>query len=107
MNTYRIIPWSKWVGTLAVVLAILAWTPVLPTQAAAPLIGEQLPTVSSTDAIDSVSPGAVEDTLRACLTRIPKNASIGQRMVAESSCERDEMERRPIETVPGAEYASQ
>ncbi|MEP7151871.1 MAG: hypothetical protein ABI856_09195 [Nitrospira sp.] len=57
--------------------------------------------------IDRVALGAVEDTLKACLARIPKNGSIGQRMVAEASCERDEMERRPIETVPGADYASQ
>ena len=106
MNIYRIISWSKCVGSLTVGLAILAWIPILPTLAAAPLIGEHLPMVS-TDSIDSVAPGAVEDTLRACLSRIPKNASIGQRMVAESSCERDEMVRRPIETVPGAEYASQ
>lgn len=36
-------------------------------------------------AIDSggIASGAVEDTLKACLTRIPEDASVGQRMLAE------------------------
>lgn len=46
--------------------------------------------------------GAVEDSLQACMARIPKDASIGQRMIAEQSCGRDEMERKPFEAVPGA-----
>ena len=46
--------------------------------------------------------GSAEDTLQACMSRIPKDASIGQRMIAEQSCHRDERERVPLEPVPGA-----
>ena len=44
--------------------------------------------------------GAVEDTLRACMARIPKDASIGQRMIAEQGCGRDESDRKPFEAIP-------
>lgn len=37
--------------------------------------------------------GAAEDTLDACMARIPKDASIGQRMIAEQGCVRDETDR--------------
>ena len=46
--------------------------------------------------------GSAEDTLGACMARIPKDASIGQLMIAEQSCWRDENERKPIQAVPGA-----
>jgi hypothetical protein len=49
-----------------------------------------------------IASGAVEDTLRACRARIPKDASIGQLMIAEQSCWRDENDRKPVEAVPGA-----
>jgi len=44
--------------------------------------------------IDRVASGAVEDTLNACLARIPKDASAGQKMLAEESCSRDQGARR-------------
>lgn len=43
--------------------------------------------------IDRVAAGAVEDTLDACLARIPTNASAGQKMLAEESCRRDQAAR--------------
>jgi hypothetical protein len=49
-----------------------------------------------------IAAGAAEDTLRACMARIPKDASIGQVMIAEQSCWRDENDRNPIQSVPGA-----
>jgi hypothetical protein len=51
--------------------------------------------------------GAVEDTLKSCITRIPKDASIGQRMIAVESCQRDDVDRKPIQAVPDAEHVSQ
>lgn len=42
-----------------------------------------------------IAAGAVEDSLRACLDRIPKDATAGQRLIAEQSCQRDETERHP------------
>jgi hypothetical protein len=38
--------------------------------------------------------GHADDSLQACLARIPSDASAGQRMVAEQSCQRDEAARR-------------
>lgn len=81
--------------------AALAWgLPVPPAQAA-----EQAPRVSpvgaSTEGLGLTAPGAVEDTLKACLARIPKDASAGQRLIAEQSCGRDEQDRLPIQAVPG------
>ena len=49
--------------------------------------------------------GAAEDTFHACMSRIPKDASIGQRMIAEQGCMRDESDRQPFEPVPGARIA--
>jgi hypothetical protein len=50
--------------------------------------------------------GSPEDTLRACMARIPTDASIGQLMIAEQSCWRDENERKPAQAVPGARRTS-
>jgi hypothetical protein len=41
-----------------------------------------------------VAAGAVEDTLSACMSRIPSDASEGQRLVAEESCKRDQANRK-------------
>jgi hypothetical protein len=49
---------------------------------------------TSTRNIDRVASGAVEDNLNACLARIPKEASAGQKMLAEESCRRDQAARR-------------
>ncbi len=48
-----------------------------------------------------VAAGSFGDTMQACLNRIPKGASAGQRMMAELSCERDQANRQAIEAVPG------
>ncbi len=49
----------------------------------------------------AVASGAVEDTLAVCLARIPHGATIGQRLVAEQSCQRDDSGRTAIQAVPG------
>lgn len=41
-----------------------------------------------------IAVGAVEDTLQACIARIPSDATAGQRMLAERSCERDQAARK-------------
>ncbi len=38
--------------------------------------------------------GAAGDSLEACMARIPKDGSIGQRMLAEESCKRDQANQR-------------
>lgn len=57
---------------------------------------------SDTTTESGMAAGSVEDTLQACMARIPKDASIGQRMIAEQSCGRDESDRKPVQAIPGA-----
>lgn len=49
----------------------------------------------------AVAAGAVEDSLQACLARIPKDASLGQRLIAEQSCRRDDGDRQPVKATGG------
>lgn len=49
---------------------------------------------------NAIAAGAIEDSLQACLARIPKDATIGQRMIAEQSCRRDEGDRKPFQSTP-------
>jgi hypothetical protein len=73
----------------------------------APAGGSQLPTkataVSAAAAAERsfAAAGTQGDTLQACLDRIPKDASAGQRSVAESTCRRDHAGQRSISLVPG------
>ena len=48
-----------------------------------------------------VSQGTQGDTLEACKSRIPSDASAGQRMIAEGTCQRDAANRASIDAVPG------
>jgi hypothetical protein len=49
---------------------------------------------AATKSGDQVSSGTQGDTLDACMARIPKDASAGQRMLAEESCKRDQANRQ-------------
>jgi hypothetical protein len=51
-------------------------------------------------AINVVASGAVEDTLKACLARIPEDASAGQRLLAEQNCAGEEGTRKSIQVAP-------
>ena len=44
-------------------------------------------------AMNVMASGAVEDSLKLCLARIPKDASVGQRLLAEQSCQGAERTR--------------
>jgi hypothetical protein len=47
-----------------------------------------------TNTQSDVAQGAVEDSLKACLARIPDKASAGQRMLAERTCQGEEAIRK-------------
>lgn len=51
--------------------------------------------------IDQMAVESQTDTLSACLDRIPSNATAGQRMLAERTCQDAAKRREPIERVPG------
>ena len=56
--------------------------------------------LTPTDRMNDVAPGAVEDTLKACLARIPDMASEGQRMLAEQTCRGQEVVRKTNQGPP-------
>lgn len=47
-----------------------------------------------TTGVGRIASGAVEDSMAACMGRIPGDASAGQKMLAEESCRRDQAARR-------------
>ena len=56
---------------------------------------------SATIAGNAIAAGASEDSLQACLARIPKDATTGQRLMAEQSCRRDDGDRKPFQATLG------
>ena len=87
-------------GALCLYIAMLSLTPLL-TQAAEQTKMKSGEATGPTTSATSVASGAVEDSLKACMARIPKDASPGQRMMAEQSCERDEEARQPFDATQG------
>lgn len=68
------------------VLAIL----LTSSASAADKVSSGSPGPAVVTASAAVAAGSPEDSLQACLARIPKDATVGQRMIAEQSCRRDE-----------------
>lgn len=85
----------------ALPMLVAAWLVPASVQATDPPPATDAPGSDTTIESDMAA-GSVKDTLQACMARIPKDASIGQRMIAEQSCGRDESDREPVQAVPGA-----
>lgn len=96
MNIYLITKSTVLAASLAAGLCLLA----LPIQAADQHSGAAVPSVSQAEKLDIMAAGAVKDTLEACLARIPKDASAGQRMMAEQGCGQDQETRSSTEVAP-------
>ncbi|THJ21316.1 MAG: hypothetical protein CAF44_009195 [Nitrospira sp. CG24D] len=78
-----------------VVTGCLVASAILPTgegQAADPRTMESAAPIA-TGEMNLMASGSVEDTLKLCLARIPKDASAGQRLLAEQSCQGAERTR--------------
>lgn len=78
-----------------VVMGCLVGSAVLPAvqgQAADPRAKESAAPIA-TGEMNVMASGSVEDTLKLCLARIPKDASAGQRLLAEQSCQGAERTR--------------
>jgi hypothetical protein len=95
MRTHRMIKQT----VLLAALMLMTGLPSLPTQAADQSL-EGAIIIASPGEPGVVAAGAVEDTLLACLARIPTDASVGQRMLAEQSCQQDEATRTQAEAAP-------
>ena len=80
-------------------LMLICGLPALATQAAdQPSVGS--PPIVLTGEPAMMAAGAANDTLKACLARIPKDGSAGQRMLATQSCEQDEGTRKASQDAP-------
>lgn len=95
--TRRILIISSLVLALA---ALILWRLSIPSAHAADQISGESASSASPVGL-GIASGAAEDTLKACLARIPRDASAGQRMIAEQGCERDQEDRKLIQAVPG------
>ena len=65
-----------------------------------------LPSPVSGKSNDAVAAGSLEDSLHACLARIPKNATPRQKRLAEQACRRAEADRAPVQVVDGNHVAT-
>lgn len=93
-------------ASVVAMFALIMWLPAMTVQA------EDQPTQISTAPVSTSAPafklgelgetasGAVEDSLKACMVRIPAGSTAGQRLIAEASCERDKTDRTSINAVP-------
>lgn len=88
MNTHLVI-------TRTILIAVLALIPWLaaPSASAAGKAPKASAPPTQSEGRSTVASGAVEDSQLACLARIPKDATAGQRMLAENSCKRDQASR--------------
>lgn len=87
-------------AVLTVVLfAALSIGSTQPAQAADPLVkgAIDLPPVGE---VSVPASGAEGDTLKTCMARIPKVASVGQRMLAKQTCVGEEETRKAIRSAP-------
>jgi len=83
-------------------LVLFALLPIQSTQPvqAADLLVEGVMILAPIGELGVMASGAAEDTLKACMARIPEVASAGQRMLAEQSCAGEEGTRRSIQSAP-------
>ena len=95
MRTYLFIRHTVLVASLM----LIPWISPLSAYAADQQSGKAIHSASA-EALDVAAVGAASDTLKACLARIPKDATAGQRMVAQQGCGQEDETRKLIQAVP-------
>ena len=80
-------------------LVLICGLPALATQAADQPSGGSPPVVLTGEPA-TIAAGAAQDTLKACLARIPTDGSVGQRMLATQGCEQYEGTRKVSQDPP-------
>jgi hypothetical protein len=94
---------THWSITQRIVLLsalLLAPSTVLAAQTDADSLVNGATIIAPTEKRNAVASGAVEDTLNACLGRIPLDASAGQRLLAEQSCAGQQETRHLLPSAP-------
>ncbi|HEY6085601.1 MAG TPA: hypothetical protein VIU63_09410 [Nitrospira sp.] len=82
---------------ISLVVFVLAWA--TPHLMASDQLVEGAMILAPDKGFDGVTKKTTEDTMKACLARIPSLATAGQRMLAEQSCEEEEAVRQLIPPV--------
>ncbi|WNM60793.1 hypothetical protein [Candidatus Nitrospira neomarina] len=77
------------VASMALVPLILPGLTLAAPQGTEPMSSAE----AQAQGLTQIAVGSVQDTLKACLGRIPQNASSGQLMLAEESCQQVETAR--------------
>jgi hypothetical protein len=85
--------------SMVMLLASLLPLSTLPVHAA-DLLVEEARSFAPIGKLGVMASGAVEDTLKACMARIPEVASAGQRMLAVQSCAGEEKTRKASRSAP-------
>lgn len=80
-------------------LVLVAFWPTLSIGAADQSVKGAM-ILAPNEALGTVASGAVEDTQKACLARIPDMATAGQRMLAEQNCKAEETSRKSLSLSP-------
>ena len=84
--------------TLVLFAALSIWS-TQPAQAADPLVKKSLHQAPVGE-VSVPASGAEGDSLKTCMARIPKVASVGQRMLAKQTCAGEEETRKVIRSSP-------
>jgi hypothetical protein len=79
---------------------LLAPATVLAAQTDSDSLVKGATIIAPTEKRNAVASGSVEDTLNACLGRIPLDASAGQRLLAEQSCAGQQETRHLLPSAP-------
>jgi len=82
---------NRMIFIVSLVLAPLAFTGL--SFASAPEEGASSFSQKQVKGLEQIAAESVLDTLKACLSRIPSNASAGQLLLAEQNCRQIEAER--------------
>jgi hypothetical protein len=84
---------------MSLLILIASWSIPLANAAEQP-VQETTPGAPTTD-LNTVAANSVDDTLKACLARIPQVATAGQRLLAEQNCRGEERMRQEMQVTPG------
>ncbi|WP_447980263.1 hypothetical protein [Candidatus Nitrospira bockiana] len=95
MEVNRFVRHIVMVGSLTVIAYLSGGPTQAADQSSAGTSG-----LASVERLHIMASGAAEDTLVACLGRIPKDASAGLQLIAQQGCERDEEARKSIQGLP-------
>ena len=83
---------------VSLLTVIASWS--MPfVNAAEPPVKETTPRAPAAD-LTAVAANSVDDTLKACLARIPEVATPGQRLLAEQNCQGEERVRQDMQVTP-------